>query len=291
VTAWLIEALTRLHGFGGLRDGFRLARQLSERYWEQIHPRPDEDGIATTVSQLTGLNGDESDGTLLAPMLAIPITMGNSCGPFSSANYLDANELEHKSNPEIRAQRIERGAVTLAMFEKAVDETPPEFFQNLLEDVAQAGEQYQSLSDVLQQQCGQTAGGYSLAPPSSNIRNALLECHERVRQISRHRLPSGVEDGQVPAGELVLVGGQSPGSALNANVHTREEAFRALLQVAEFFRRTEPHSPVSYALEQAVRWGRMPLPELMTELISDDAVRHDLFRRTGIAPRRPEGSD
>ena len=63
---------------------------------------------------------------------------------------------------------------------------------------------------------------------------------------------------------------------------TREDAFRSLLQVADFFRRTEPHSPVSYALEQAVRWGRMPLPELLQELISDEAVRKDLFRRTGI---------
>jgi type VI secretion system protein ImpA len=69
-------------------------------------------------------------------------------------------------------------------------------------------------------------------------------------------------------------------------VATREDAFRALLQVADFFRRTEPHSPVSYALEQAVRWGRMPLPELFGELISDEAIRTELFRRIGI-PRPP----
>ena len=52
-------------------------------------------------------------------------------------------------------------------------------------------------------------------------------------------------------------------------VRTREDAFRALLQVADYFKRTEPHSPVAYSLEQAVRWGRMPLPELLTELIPE----------------------
>jgi type VI secretion system protein ImpA len=53
------------------------------------------------------------------------------------------------------------------------------------------------------------------------------------------------------------------------------------MKVAEFFRKTEPHSPVSYALDQVVRWGRMPLPELWTELIADDA-RKAVFKQIGI---------
>src|SRR5256885_12900644 len=38
ITAYLIEALVRLHGFAGLRDGFRLARELVERYWDGLYP-------------------------------------------------------------------------------------------------------------------------------------------------------------------------------------------------------------------------------------------------------------
>jgi type VI secretion system protein ImpA len=56
------------------------------------------------------------------------------------------------------------------------------------------------------------------------------------------------------------------------------------LVVAQFFKKTEPHSPVSYALEQAVRWGRMGLPELLSELIPDDASRVQLFKMVGIRP-------
>jgi type VI secretion system protein ImpA len=56
------------------------------------------------------------------------------------------------------------------------------------------------------------------------------------------------------------------------------------LRAAAFFKRTEPHSPVSYALEQAVHWGRMELPELLGELIADVNVRADLFKRLGIRP-------
>ena len=35
ITAWLVESLTRLHGFAGLRDGYRLAREYCRKFWGQ----------------------------------------------------------------------------------------------------------------------------------------------------------------------------------------------------------------------------------------------------------------
>jgi type VI secretion system protein ImpA len=54
--------------------------------------------------------------------------------------------------------------------------------------------------------------------------------------------------------------------------------------LAEFFRRTEPHNPVSYVLAQAVRWGRMSLPEFLAEMISAEAMPGTIFRHVGIQP-------
>ena len=71
----------------------------------------------------------------------------------------------------------------------------------------------------------------------------------------------------------------------------REDACRILLKVADFFRRTEPHNPVSYALEQAVRWAQMPLPELLSELIPDEAPRKGLFKQVGIKPTEPPAKE
>ena len=73
----------------------------------------------------------------------------------------------------------------------------------------------------------------------------------------------------------------------NASISNRDEAFRTLLKVSEFFRRTEPHSPISYNLEQAVKWGRMSLPELLSELIPDERARDEFFKLAGI----PEKTD
>src|SRR5262245_59337534 len=64
ITAWLIESLVRRNGYAGLRDGFRLVRQLIETFWDALYPTPDEEGMTTRVAPLTGLNGDEADGTL-----------------------------------------------------------------------------------------------------------------------------------------------------------------------------------------------------------------------------------
>ncbi|MDD3445831.1 MAG: hypothetical protein PHS60_10500 [Zavarzinia sp.] len=54
-----------------------------------------------------------------------------------------------------------------------------------------------------------------------------------------------------------------------------------LEQIADFFRRTEPHSPVSYTLQDVVRRARLPLPELMAELLGDDGTRRQFFANAG----------
>ena len=68
IVAWWIEALARTAGFAGMRDGFRLATELVRTYWDDIHPMPDEDGVATRVAPLTGLNGEDAEGTLIVPI-------------------------------------------------------------------------------------------------------------------------------------------------------------------------------------------------------------------------------
>ncbi len=59
VVGWLIEAIVRLEGICGLRDGLKLCLALTEKFWSTIHPRPDddEDGARYPLSQLEGLNG------------------------------------------------------------------------------------------------------------------------------------------------------------------------------------------------------------------------------------------
>ncbi len=288
VGAWLIEGLVREHGFAGLRDGFRLIREICERYWDDIHPRPDEDGYATTVAQLTGLNGEDAEGTLGAPINAVPITSAGDDGPLTGADYQQAVDLAQVSDPNVRQRRIDGGALSMGQFEAAVHQTPPEFYHNLVEDVESSLEEFDKMTEVLDEKCGKGEDDYPLAPPSSNIRNVLKQCLERIKSknIAGHLFEEAADAAEEGGDE------ESPEAAgaaprATGKIANREEAFQVLGKIADFFEQTEPHSPVSFALRQVVRWGRMSLPELLTELITDESVRDEMFRRTGV-PKVPD---
>jgi type VI secretion system protein ImpA len=289
VAAWLIEAEVRLNGFAGLRDGLRLTRELVERYWEELYPSPDEDGLATRVAPLAGLNGEGGEGTLIAPMRRVALTEAVAGGPFALWHYQQAAEVSQIADAERRKRRLGSGAVALETVEKAAAATTPQFFAALSADLTACLDEFDRLTAKLDALCGPEH-----APPSSNIRNTLIACQEALTfmhppkaETSEHGDEQTTGLGNVESTERnsdppVLQGQTSPSS-----FSSREDAFRILLSIAGFFRRTEPHSPIPYLLEQAVRWGRMPLPDLLKELVDDDKARAEVCRLAGIQENQP----
>src|SRR5690606_35970383 len=92
-----------------------------------------------------------------------------------------------------------------------------------------------------------------------------------------------IEEDPIVAGEESSAPTQAHAPAAVANViNSREAAFKQLTEIAEFFRKTEPHSPVSYVLEKAVKWGHMPLDELIIELIPEASSRTHFSQLTGV---------
>ncbi|MCC6072208.1 type VI secretion system protein TssA [Massilia sp. GCM10020059] len=55
-------------------------------------------------------------------------------------------------------------------------------------------------------------------------------------------------------------------------LHTRAHAIAQLRQVAEYFRRTEPHSPVAYLADKAAAWGEQPLHVWLRGVIKDESA-------------------
>ncbi|MEG0044232.1 MAG: hypothetical protein RR763_21405, partial [Massilia sp.] len=62
----------------------------------------------------------------------------------------------------------------------------------------------------------------------------------------------------------------------------RDQALAQLRQVADFFRRTEPHSPVAYLAEKAARWGEQPLHTWLRSVIKDEVSLARLEDLLGI---------
>jgi type VI secretion system protein ImpA len=281
ITVYLIEALVRLHGYAGLRDGFRLARELVEQFWEGLYPLPDEDGLETRVAPLTGLNGDDAEGTLLTPIARVPITEATSIGRLDCTHYQQAVALGKLADPKVQEQKIAEGALSLDAFKKAVGESSAPFYGNLVEDLNQCQDEFARLGAALDARCD------SRAPPSSQIRTVLESCLDLIKDVARAKLAVALPSAAAATptnGEAATNG--PTGEAMDV-IRNREDAFRHLLKIADYFQRSEPHSVVHYALEQVVRWGRTPLPELLAELIPDDSPRNALFKQVGIKVAEP----
>jgi len=73
-----------------------------------------------------------------------------------------------------------------------------------------------------------------------------------------------------PTGRDAAGGPATP--AATGPLQDRRQALAQLRMVADFFRRTEPHSPVAYLADKAASWGDMPLHVWLRAVIKDPAA-------------------
>ncbi|HHF2914822.1 type VI secretion protein [Vibrio parahaemolyticus] len=279
--AWLIEALTRLYGFRGMGVGYKLATEFIEKFWDDLYPMPDEDGIETRISAITGLNGIDSEGTLIFPIACIPLTDVGVEQAYAYWEYQQAIELE-RLDEDKRRNRVDLGATELSDITTTVKSTSDSFYRELIADLEFATESFNEFSQRLDEAVGDVT-------PSSYISKRLESIHSALKHLlgERFNQPQAVfeelEEVDESASSEQQVSSQSSDALLATNMKSREQAIRQLQQVADFFRESEPHSPVSYSIEQIIRWCGMPLPELLAELISDGDAKKSYFRLVGIA--------
>tara|TARA_R110001583_G_scaffold4973_2_gene27635 strand:+ start:13092 stop:14198 length:1107 start_codon:yes stop_codon:yes gene_type:complete len=276
--AWFIEAACRLHGFKGLYFGFTLAAELIERYWDTLYPTPEPNDLAERIAPLIGLNGIESEGSLIHPIRTIPITDGGIV--YSTWQYeqaLDTSRLD-KDKQE---KRFDSGSVSLEDVEQSIKETSDSFFIELDRDVQNAMSAFSRLSASMDD-------AMSGDPqPTSYIRKALEACALQISSITapiiaknKANLAQEQQTDEQQDGDTTAH--HSTPSGVEGQLNSRAQAISHLETIADFFRRTEPHSPMSYAIEQVIRWSDLSLPELLQELIQDGEARNGFFKLSGI---------
>ena len=166
-------------------------------------------------------------------------------------------------------------------------ETPTEFYVALDAEIEAAQAALAAMSEAFDARAGHDA-----PPLRHHARDALNAVRDAVGFIMREwgKAPQASADSGA-ATDSATDPGASTGDAAGGPaaapaavqatgvgaIASREDAFQAMLRIAEFFRKTEPHSPVSYTLEELVRRGRMPLTDLIAELIPDEDARRTYF--------------
>jgi len=276
IAAYLVEAMIRRHGVVGLRDGARVLLGLVEQYWGELYPRPDldyDEGIEATLTPIGRLDFNYA-------LQRIPVTEDTSIGEFVVWQHTQATQLE-SFDAEERQRRVEQGAITTEMFDRAAAETTPEFFQQLKTEIDEAVAAVNELGSALDERAGMDA------PNLKPALEALEEADRALRLIAGTKLASdepmedGVDSGGEDSGEGATGGGGGGGQSVGA-IRGREDAFKELEKIALWFERAEPQSILPTEIRKAIRRGRMSPAELYADLIDDESVRDRLYRDVGI---------
>lgn len=276
---WLAEAALRLNGIEALAEVLGVLRSLAETNFADLHSIDDET-VADKVVPINGLNGgQDSDGTLIRPLRLISLAPNQIYGRLSLWDFDRA--------------RKSRNSSVLALFQQEFAKLNGDAFSKRRNAVNHCLDHINALDARLTALCG--AG----APSVGRIRDVLEDMRSAYSELSVYAplAPQPTQEalpGKDPAGLKAYLNGSgnvSPQAAAAGPIADREQAFRALLEVAAFFRRTEPHSTLPMAIETLVRRGRMDFMGLLAELIPDENQRRDMLTRAGIEPTKAkEGS-
>ncbi len=286
VAAWLTEALVRSHGLAGLAACAKLMAGLAEQYWDGLFPLPDDYGMETRVSPVTGLNGRDGNGSLIQPLYKLFLFNRPDGTPIFYYQYQQSEQLG-TLDAERRQQRIDAGAIPFDVLEREARAVGTRMFAALLADAREARDAWQAMATIMDEKAG--ADG----PSTTAVRDLLSGIAEMAARYAPAEAGDGAAAPETAAADVggapVAAGGIgfSGISASATQAATREDALRALGQIADFFRRTEPHSPLSYTLDEAVRRGRMTWPELLAEIVADTETRNGILTTLGIRPPEP----
>lgn len=272
--AWMIEALCRTDGFYGLAQSFKATRLLIEHFWDQLYPSPDEDGLESRIAPLIGLNGYEGDGALITPILSIPLTEQTDAGEYACWQYQRAADISRQD--EKRQQlKAEAGIASIEQIKQAVASSSHAFYQNLIQQINSAITEFDLLAKAIDNAMADEP------QPTSAINATLIKCRDAVLYLAADKLQT-LQVTEVIENEIEAAHSQETMQPVQQQLHNREQVLRSLKQAAAFFRQTEPHSPISYALEQIIHWSDLTLPELLQEMMDDTSSRNQFFRLAGI---------
>lgn len=287
VACWMIEAHCKTRGLAGLADGYALLGQLCETFWDDIHPQPENGDIEQRVGVLDWLANQ-------TPRLLreVPLTRSGK-GNFSLIDLESARATakQIERNPG-QADEIARHAhVSLERFEDAAKDTAKTYFADSLRDTEQAKVAIKAVQTLLDTRMADLSPAFGATFDTLEDLSHFLQRHAGSAA-NRMQQPS---DGQASAPSSQPVGSAAErieptfGEAIEVAggpIRSREQAIHQLQEIASFFRRTEPHSPVAYLAEKAAKWGTMPLHEWLRTVVKDDSALLRMEELLGVEADR-----
>ncbi len=289
IAVWFSEALTNQFGFAGLRDSLKLVAGLQEKFWETMFPEIDEGDMEGRANALEWLDRETAKAIKRAP-----ITGGEGLSFFDfeeskqfeipdNIEVFDSAEQERYN--ELKTQAEKENRVTGARWRKAKTLTRRQFCEETAFVLDECWTEYENLNRVMEEKFDpkQLPGLNDLKKTLDDIKtqNKKLLDEKKAEEPNETDVVSGDTNAET-AEEFTGTGNTVTVRVSKGAIQNRQDALKRLTEVSEFFRKTEPHSPVSYLVSRAVKWGNMPLEAWLQDVIKDDAVIDQLRQTLGF---------
>ncbi len=286
IAAWLSEALIKIHGFAGLRDSLKLFAGLQGEFWETLHPIVDEGDMEGRANAVAWLDVQGADA-----VKSCPYTAGAGYGYNA---WLDAKTFDIPANLEtldtdsqqrfnqMKSQAETEGRVTADMWKSAVAQTRRAFCETTNITIDECWTAFAELNTVIEEKYDRNQ-----MPGLGGLKKSLEDVHAQVKKLLEKKRLEEPDESDTTESLEISEGGEISSPETNSSsgggtLTNRPAALKRLAEIAAFFQRTEPHSPVSYLVQRAVKWGNMPLENWLQDVIKDESVLGQLREMLGI---------
>lgn len=263
----LALGLLKMEGLPGFRDGLLVMKGLLEKYWEPVYPRLDPDD-----------NNDPLERVNILASLTTP--MGTYGDPFQFLLRIRQASLSDSSQfGPIRMVDLDRvasgaasedsGAMTAAQIQGGLRATPPEKLAETYTAIVDSEVIVRDLDTFLTKTVGasRSVAFDALAGTLKDLQKALAP------YASTGTAPSDESAAVEMGGAPVAVQGGRGAAAISGEIRSREDVTRVIDQICDFFKRTEPSSPVPHLLQRARRLVNLDFVELLNDLAPDSLAQ------------------
>lgn len=285
IAAWLAEALVKEHGFVGLRDALRLLGRLQDVFWETLHPVIDEGDMEGRANALAWM---ETQAAFALKQAKITGYAGYSYIDFEDSKKFDipdnlesydtADQIKYN---ELRSQAEAENRVTANKWRAEIAQTKRAFCEEINFLFEECWTAYNDLNRIIEEKFD-----LNQAPALGNLKKSLDDVHSLVKKIlEEKRLEEPDEEmaeasaGDEAEGTVRAAAGVATASGA---IQNRQDALKRLNDISEWFRKNEPHSPISYLVGRAVKWGNMPFEVWLQDVIKDETVIYNLRQTLGF---------
>lgn len=279
LAVWLAEAAAKQDHLRGLAESLRLLAGLCDDYWDLgLYPEADDGDNDQRIGNLAWILG-----RIPALLREMPVTEGRGTA-YSTVDFETARKQAARAGDSSNSSSRPVEGVKLADMETARNKNSIAFMTQFRNDADDCMAALVLLEQVADARLGPDSPGFSAAKDAVQTMQrampagALAPAPAMAGEASQPQ-----EDIAAPSG-TATPGAPQPLLAPAGALQTRAQALAQLRQVAEFFRVTEPYSPVSYFADKAADAGSQDLHTWLRAVVKDESSLAHIEELLGVKP-------